>query len=67
MPATVSAAALVGTGLLYQGSAHSFMTEVLLSEMARIPVDDTNQVILLIYFLFIFCFSEMLMLAKDTL
>jgi anaphase-promoting complex subunit 1 len=43
MPATVSAAALVGTGLLYQGSAHGFMTEVLLSEMARIPVDDMNQ------------------------
>jgi anaphase-promoting complex subunit 1 len=42
MSSTVTAAALIGTGLLYQGSGHIFMTEVLLNEMARVPVDDTS-------------------------
>ena len=36
----VQAAALVGAGLLYQGSAHRLMTEVLLGEIGRRPGAD---------------------------
>eukprot|EP00761_Pharyngomonas_kirbyi_P009570 gb/GECH01009587.1/.p1 GENE.gb/GECH01009587.1/~~gb/GECH01009587.1/.p1 ORF type:complete len:1896 (+),score=464.93 gb/GECH01009587.1/:1-5688(+) len=35
----VQTAALIGVGLVYQGTAHRFMTELLLSELAR-PPDD---------------------------
>ncbi|EFC50559.1 predicted protein [Naegleria gruberi] len=42
MPMEVSGAALVGIGLLYMGSGHRFMTEVLLGELARPPNDNST-------------------------
>ena len=35
-----TAAALMGVGLLYQGSAHRLMTEVMLDEIARPPTNE---------------------------
>ncbi|KAL1503732.1 hypothetical protein AB1Y20_012203 [Prymnesium parvum] len=40
VPAVVQIAALMGIGLLYQGSAHRLMTEVLLGEIARPPTNE---------------------------
>jgi anaphase-promoting complex subunit 1 len=37
LPSAVQAAALLGVGLLYQGSAHRLMTEILLAEIGRKP------------------------------
>ena len=37
VPAVVQIAALMGVGLLYQGSAHRLMTEVRFGEIARPP------------------------------
>ncbi|KAK3244197.1 hypothetical protein CYMTET_46182, partial [Cymbomonas tetramitiformis] len=37
LPAAVQTAALLGVGLLYQGSAHRLMTEILLAEIGRKP------------------------------
>jgi anaphase-promoting complex subunit 1 len=41
---TVQAAAVSGTGLLYQGSCHRMMTEFLLNEIGRRPTTDGNVV-----------------------
>jgi hypothetical protein len=43
IPSLVQTAALVGIGLLYQGTAHRLMTEVLLSEVGRKPTSDKVQ------------------------
>ena len=40
VPAVVQIAALLGVGLLYQGSAHRLMTEVMLDEIARPPTNE---------------------------
>lgn len=40
IPSIVQTAALIGIGLLYQGTAHRLMTEVLLSEIGRKPFSD---------------------------
>jgi len=40
VPATVQTAALMGVGLLYQGTAHRLMTEFLLAEIGRRPSSD---------------------------
>ncbi|KAF0984228.1 hypothetical protein FDP41_007405 [Naegleria fowleri] len=42
MPMEVSGSALLGIGLLYMGSCHRFMTEVLLGELARPPNDNST-------------------------
>jgi anaphase-promoting complex subunit 1 len=39
---TVQAAAVVGAGLLYQGSSHRMMTEFLLNELGKRPSSDAN-------------------------
>ncbi|KAG7365277.1 anaphase-promoting complex subunit 1 [Nitzschia inconspicua] len=41
---TVQAAAISGTGLLYQGSCHRMMTEFLLNEIGKRPTTDGNVV-----------------------
>jgi anaphase-promoting complex subunit 1 len=41
---TVQAAAVSGTGLLYQGSCHRMMTEFLLNEIGKRPTTDGNVV-----------------------
>jgi anaphase-promoting complex subunit 1 len=38
----VQAAAVAGAGLLYQGSSHRMMTEFLLNEIGKRPVNDLN-------------------------
>ena len=38
--ATVQAAAILGVGLLYEGSNHRLMTEFLIEEMGRKPLND---------------------------
>ena len=40
MSLPVQTAALVGVGLLYQGSTHRFMSELLLGELGRSPSDE---------------------------
>ena len=40
VPAVVQTAALLGVGMLYQGSAHRLMTEVLLGEIGRPPTNE---------------------------
>ena len=40
VPAVVQTAALLGIGMLYQGSAHRLMTEVLLGEIGRPPTNE---------------------------
>ena len=40
VPAVVQIAALMGVGLLYQGSAHRLMTEVMLDEISRPPTNE---------------------------
>ena len=40
LPSLVQTAALLGIGLLYQGSAHRLMTEMLLAEIGRKPTSD---------------------------
>ncbi len=40
VPPALQAASLIGLGLLYKGSCHRRMTEILISEMDRPPTDD---------------------------
>ena len=40
IPVMVQTAAVLGIGLLYQGTAHRLMTEVLLAELSRSPTGD---------------------------
>ena len=40
VPAPVQASAILGVGLLYQGSCHRLMTEFLLEEIGRRPLND---------------------------
>ena len=42
VPASVMSAALVGIGLVYQGTAHRLMTEVLLSEIGKVGIVKGN-------------------------